>query len=100
MCACVPQMRVEISAPHGQLTLATVAGLSFDTGDGVADEFSVFTGHPGDINTALRGVIYRGDSDWNTRGIVWNTVTITASNSHAELGGIEPVAVYAEQNFW
>ncbi|CAN0475097.1 unnamed protein product, partial [Hapterophycus canaliculatus] len=59
------QIRVELSAPHGKLTLSTVAGLTFESGSGHGDDFIVFTGHPGNANRALRGAVYRGDPHWN-----------------------------------
>lgn len=77
-----------------------MAGLNFETGDGIADKFAVLTGHVGDVNVALRGAVYRGDANWNTLGTIPNNVTITASNSHTDLGGQEPVAVEAEAIFW
>lgn len=93
-------MRVEISAPHGRLTLSSVVGLEFDIGNGVANDRIIFTGHLGAVNTALRNAIYSGDADWNTLGRVPNAIFIRSSNSHAELGGVEPIAVEAEQKFW
>lgn len=87
---------MEISAPHGHLTLSNVASLGFESGNGNSDEFMAFTGHPGDVNRALQGAVYRGESHWNTLGRVPNALTIRASNSHVGLGGLEPVAVEAE----
>lgn len=94
------QIRVELSAPHGQLTLSTVAGLTFESGNGSGDEYVAFSGHPGDVNRALRGAIYRGDPHWNTLDHELNALTIVVSNSHAGLGGLEPVAVEATHKMW
>lgn len=91
---------MEISAPNGLVTLASRAGLDFVIGNGIANEYIVFIGHPGDVNMALRNAVYRGDPEWNTRGSVPNAVTIRSSNSHVGLGGLEPVAVQAENKFW
>lgn len=82
------------------LTLATVAGLTFESGTGYGDEFVAFTGHPGDVNRALWGAIYRGDRHWNTLGQEPNALTIVASNSHTGLGGLEPVAVEGSHKLW
>lgn len=94
------QVRVEISAPNGQVTLTRVAGLDFESGNGISNHFLAFTGHSGDVNAAIRNAVYRGDPDWNTLGNVPNAVFIRASNSHAGLGGLEPIAVQTEQKFW
>ena len=94
------KIRVELSAANGQLTLSGVAGLVFESGDGESDSFLAFTGHPGDVNRALRGAIYRGDPDWNTHGAVPSALIIRTSNSHVGLGGIEPVAVEAYHKLW
>ena len=72
----------------------------FEAGDGDADDFMAFTAHPGDVNAALRDALYRGDPDWNTLGRLPNTITVRASNSHAGLGGLEPVEVEAEHKLW
>ncbi|CAM9224731.1 unnamed protein product, partial [Ectocarpus fasciculatus] len=94
------EIRVELSAPHAQLTLSTVAGLTFESGSGYGDEFLAFTGHPGDVNRALLGTIYRGDRHWNTLGKGPNELTIVASNSHAGLGGLEPFPVASTHTLW
>lgn len=94
------QIRVELSAPDGQLTLSTVAGLTFESGSGSGDGFLAFTGHTGDVNRALRGAVYRGDPHWNTLGQSPNSLTIVVSNSHADLGGLEPVAVESTHKLW
>lgn len=91
---------MEIVAEHGQITLSTVRNLHFDNGNGYGDAFLNMTGHVGDINMALRGAIYQGDPHWNTHGRVPSSVVITASNSHAGLGGIEPVAVQSTVMLW
>lgn len=96
----VRQIHMEVSAPRGQITLSTTAGLAFEVGDGVADGLLVFKGHVSDVNRALRGALYRGKPNWNTRGAAPNNVTIMATNSHKELGGLEPVKVEAEAMFW
>lgn len=93
-------MHVELSAPHGQLTLSSIAGLTFEAGNGDADDFVAFTGHPGDVNAALRDALYRGDPDWNTLNRAPNSITVRVSNSHVGLGGLEPVEVEQEQTLW
>lgn len=94
------QVRFELEAGAGQITLSSVAGLVFDTGNGESDNFATFTGHPGDINRALRGAVYRGLPDRNTLGQMPHALSLRISNSHAGLGGTEPVAVEAEHTLW
>lgn len=91
---------MDISAPHGQITLSTVAGLTFESGSGFGDASVVFTGHPGDVNRALRGAVYRGDPHWNTLGQIPNALNIVVSNSHDGLGGLEPVVVEGTNILW
>ena len=43
---------------NGVITLSGIAGLSFDIGNGTADEDMVFNGTVGDINAALDGLIF------------------------------------------
>jgi hypothetical protein len=54
-----------------------------------------FNGHIADVNRALSRVLYRPDVHYNTVGRPLSTVAVTVSNSHAALGGTEPVAVTA-----
>ncbi len=89
-----------LSAPNGQVTLSTVAGLTFESGSGSGDEVVAFTGHTGDVNRALRGAIYRGDPHWNTLGQEPNALTIVVSNSNSGLGGLEPIAVESTHILW
>ncbi|CAM9142464.1 unnamed protein product, partial [Choristocarpus tenellus] len=94
------QVRVEILVDHGQLTLSTTVDLSFEVGDGVADERMVLYGHPGDINHAFDRMVYRGDVHWNTLGRPLSRLTISVSNSHSGLGGVEPIAVHTIFSMW
>ena len=47
---------VTLTATNGTLTLATLTGLTFGTGDGVADATMIFVGTLADINAALNGL--------------------------------------------
>lgn len=49
-------MQVTLSASNGTLTLASVGGLTFSTGDGAADPTMTFSGETSAINTALNGL--------------------------------------------
>ncbi|MDA0660590.1 MAG: cadherin domain-containing protein [Planctomycetota bacterium] len=49
---------VTLSVTNGTLTLGTVAGLTFGTGDGASDATMVFVGTLVDVNVALNGLRY------------------------------------------
>ncbi len=53
---------VSMKVGNGTLSLASTLGLTFDTGDGDADKEIVFRGTVDEINTALNGLTYTGDS--------------------------------------
>ncbi|WP_429117645.1 putative Ig domain-containing protein, partial [Aeromonas veronii] len=57
-------LQVTLTASHGTLTLATIAGLSFTLGDGSGDGSMTFTGSQADINTALNGLIFTPTSGY------------------------------------
>jgi hypothetical protein len=56
---------VTLSVASGALTLNGTAGLSFTVGDGTADSTMTFSGTVAAINTALNGLIYRGNLNFN-----------------------------------
>ena len=58
-------LTVTLSVAHGVLTLAGTTGLSFTTGDGTGDATMTFSGTAAAINTALDGLVYRGDLNYN-----------------------------------
>jgi hypothetical protein len=51
-------VRVTLTGTSGQVTLASLAGLSFTVGDGTADTTMTFTGTIASINTALNGLSF------------------------------------------
>jgi VCBS repeat-containing protein len=61
----VSPLEVILSAAHGRLTLAAVAGLDFLAGDGSADRAMTFTGTIAAINAALNGLSYAPDPGFN-----------------------------------
>ncbi len=77
-------LTVTLSAAHGVLSLASVAGLTFSTGDGTADALMTFSGTTNAINAALTSVDYHGDSNFNGA----DTLTITTNDN----GHTGPVA--------
>jgi hypothetical protein len=58
-------LQITLSATHGVLTLANVNGLNFSAGDGAADATMKFGGLPADINTALDGLQFVPDANYN-----------------------------------
>lgn len=58
-------VQVQISALHGTLSLSGVSGLTFSAGDGANDASMTFKGKITDINTALAGLTYRPETNFN-----------------------------------
>src|SRR5690606_38377436 len=65
---------VSLSASNGTLTLATIAGLAFTTGDGTADAAMVFTGNLADRTAAIATVTYPPDPDYRGNDTIVFTV--------------------------
>jgi large repetitive protein len=75
---------VTLSVASGALTLNGTTGLSFTTGDGTADSTMTFTGTVSDINTALNGLSYQGNLNFNGS----DTLNITTNdNGNTGSGG-------------
>ncbi|HEX8521233.1 MAG TPA: hypothetical protein VF669_03185, partial [Tepidisphaeraceae bacterium] len=77
-------MKITLSVTSGRLTLGTIAGLSFSTGDGIADGTMTFTGDIVSINTALDGLIYDPPADFN--GVATITL-VTDDQANVGQGG-------------
>jgi hypothetical protein len=59
-------LRVTLTAGHGSMTLAGTTGLTFENGaDGSNDTLMVFNGSLANINTALNGLVFNPDLDFN-----------------------------------
>jgi hypothetical protein len=56
---------VTLAATHGTLTLTTLTGLTFGTGDGTGDTTMTFHGTLADINAALATAKYTPDANYN-----------------------------------
>jgi hypothetical protein len=56
---------VTLTVTSGALTLNGTAGLAFTTGDGTADSTMTFSGTVAAINTALNGLTYTGNLNFN-----------------------------------
>ncbi len=58
-------LQVTVKVSNGTLTLSGTAGLSFTAGDGTNDALMTFTGTQSAINTALNGLSYQPNANYN-----------------------------------
>lgn len=70
------ELKMTLNATAGTLSLGTIAGLTFTTGDGATDASMVFTGTLGAINTALATLSYLPNANVGGGG----TITIVAND--------------------
>ncbi len=70
------ELEVNIGVTKGLLTLKQTTGLTFSQGDGTTDATMIFKGTVADVNSALQGLIYRGNQDDNGE----DTLTITTND--------------------
>ncbi|MBC8311860.1 MAG: tandem-95 repeat protein [Candidatus Marinimicrobia bacterium] len=70
------EVQVTISAESGQLSLYTISDLTFVLGDGTLDSEMTFSGVISDINTALNGFSFLGNSHYNGE----DTITVQLSD--------------------
>ena len=79
-------LRVTLSVSSGVLTLATTAGLDFTggAGDGTDDATMTFFGTQSEINAALNGLTYRGNTDFAA------TDTLTILTNDQGFSGADP----------
>jgi hypothetical protein len=86
-------MRITLAATNGTLTLATLLGLSFVTGDGVSDATMTFTGTLAAVNAAMDGLAFTPGSNFygaasvqitsNDQGNTGSGGSLSAANSIA-----------------
>ena len=80
---------VTLSVFNGALTLNGTAGLAFTVGDGTADATMTFSGTVAAINTALNGLSYLGNLNFNGS----DTLNITTNdNGNTGSGGAQSAA--------
>ncbi|MCC7372437.1 MAG: hypothetical protein IT306_28750 [Chloroflexi bacterium] len=58
-------IQVSLTAGFGRLTMTTLTGLAFATGDGTSDQTMTFTGTLTNVNNALATLQYLGNTDFN-----------------------------------
>ena len=76
-------LEVTLSVSNGTLTLAGIAGLAFNTGDGTADSTLVFTGTLAAINAALSTLTYNPTANHHGGAVL----TLTTSDLGNTGGG-------------
>ena len=86
-------LTVTLTVTNGQLTLASVAGLSFSTGDGSGDATMTFSGSPAAINAALHGMTFKPFLDYNGAAVLSITHTDGHSAPTTTTVGIDIAAV-------
>jgi VCBS repeat-containing protein len=89
-------LQVTLTVTHGTLTLNTISGLTFTTGDGIADTTMTFTGKLTAINSALNGMKYLADLNYNgpaTLSITTNDQGNTGSGTPVPLSDSDTVAI-------
>ncbi|MFK8030204.1 MAG: LamG-like jellyroll fold domain-containing protein, partial [Gammaproteobacteria bacterium] len=74
-----PVVSVTLGVANGTLTLATTTGISFLNGTGDGEATLTISGTESAINTALDGMQFLGDSDYNGS----DTLTVTTGSSAA-----------------
>jgi hypothetical protein len=80
----------QTAASTGTLTLTTLAGLTFSTGDGTADASMVFTGTLSAINAALATASFVPGADFNGAATVTLQVTDSVGGVIATGTGVPP----------
>ncbi|MEI6559449.1 MAG: LamG-like jellyroll fold domain-containing protein, partial [Rhodospirillaceae bacterium] len=76
--------RVSLSVGHGSLTLGSLSGLSFVSGDGTSDAAMSFNGTLAAVNAALATLGYQGSADYfgsDSLAVTVNDLGLSASSS-------------------
>ncbi|MBF2026024.1 MAG: tandem-95 repeat protein [Oscillatoriales cyanobacterium C42_A2020_001] len=78
-------LTVNLSSSSGRVSLSSIAGLTFDAGDGSQDDAVIFRGTQAAVNDALRTLIYRANPDFNGS----DTISINVSDGGSSgFGGV------------
>ncbi|MBL8827520.1 MAG: tandem-95 repeat protein [Planctomycetaceae bacterium] len=86
-------LQVSITVTAGDVSLATTAGLTFLTGDGLHDATLVFTGTQAALNAALDGISFTPAANFNGLSSIAWTVTDPTSLSASTITTIDVAAV-------
>ena len=87
-------VKVTLAVGHGTLTMSTLTGLTFTSGDGTNDATMTFTGTLTSVNTALNTLSYTGLPDYNGP----DTLTVTtddqgSSGTGGALADVDTVSI-------
>ena len=74
-----PVVTVNLSVTNGTLTLSSTTGVSFHNGSSNGDGSLTISGSESDVNAALDGLQYQGDTDYNGA----DTLTVTTGSTAA-----------------
>jgi len=90
-------LQVTLTATHGVISLGSLAGLTFITGDGTADATLVFTGSLADINNALNGLTFSPTHGYNgAAGLQISTNDLGNSGAGGALVASDNIAISVE----
>ncbi|MFV3307729.1 Ig-like domain-containing protein [Pseudomonas sp. NY15181] len=88
------ELQVTLTASHGVLTLGSLTGLTFISGDGNADASLVFRGSLADINAALNGLTFTPTGGYNgPAGLQISTSDLGNSGSGGALVDTDAIAI-------
>src|SRR6185436_16139297 len=80
-------LTVTLSVTNGVISLGSLAGLSFTSGDGSGDATMTFSGTVADINAALDGLGYSPAADYN------GPATLTISSYDGTTTDVDSVSI-------
>ncbi|MBP7352984.1 MAG: DUF4347 domain-containing protein [Comamonas sp.] len=79
-------VKLSLTSVNGQMTLGSIVGLSFSTGDGTNDTSMVFTGTLAAINAALNGLTFTPLAGYNGTG----SITVESDDQgYSGAGGVK-----------
>jgi VCBS repeat-containing protein len=85
-------VEITLTASQGTLTLNGVSGLSFSSGDGIADATTKFTGTLANVNAALNGLVFAPTANFaGTAGITITTNDVGnsgAGGAHSDTSSV------------
>ncbi|HZN15155.1 MAG TPA: tandem-95 repeat protein [Acidimicrobiales bacterium] len=76
-------LKVTLTAANGTMTMTTLTGLSFISGDGTNDGLMVFTGTASQVNAALATLSYLGNANYNVAFAGDSSVTLLSDDQGA-----------------
>lgn len=87
-------VQVTVSTTQGVLSLSGLTGLAFTGGDGTADASMTFSGTKANVNAALNGLVYRGNSNFNGADLISLTTSdLGATGAGGTLTDTDTIAV-------